>query len=516
MTNDQRIRSVLIVGGGTAGWMAAAYLNRALGKDVQITLLESPTVGRIGVGEATIPTLRDTLRFIGVEERDWMRACGATFKSAIKYKNWRVGPDAGVKDEFYHPFFARPEPLIYPYGTSHFQLQGEGFTSVHYWMKRVASGQREGYDRLASPNPALCDDMRFEATGEDRYAYHMDAALLARFLCDLCKTRGVVHVLDHLADVSLDDRGYIQSVKTATGRELSADFYLDATGFRSLLLGKALGEPFLEDFGHLPNDRAVALSAKNHAETRGIPPYTLAHAMKSGWSWHIPLFHRFGTGYVYNTNFISPDAAEREMREMLGPDCDESEPANHIQIRVGRTRRQWVKNCVGIGLSGMFIEPLESTGIFMSEFQVASLVTFFPDRTFAPALARRYNELMDDVYTQIRDFVVMHYVTTSREDTPYWRFIKHELKLPDTLKDALDAWKSGVPPTDYRHFGVFRSNNWCAVLSGMHVYPETCSPILMHADDSAANARFAQVAQNTKRLLETTKKHYDFIKSLHT
>lgn len=514
--SDQRIRSVLIVGGGTAGWMAAAYLNRALAADVQITVLESPVVGRIGVGEATIPTLRDTLRFIGVEERDWMRACGATFKSSIKYKNWRVGPNAGVEDEFHHPFFPRPEPLIHPYGVSHSQIPGDGFTSVHYWMKRVATGRKGGFDRLVSPNPALCDERRFEATPEDRYAYHMDAALLAEFLRKLATGRGVRHVQDHMTDAKLDDRGFIESVKTSSGAVLEAELFLDCTGFRSLLLGKALGEPFQNENECLPNDRAVALSAQNHAETRGIPPYTLAYAMKSGWSWHIPLFHRFGTGYVYSTNFLTPDQAEREMRELLGPDCDEKEVANHIQIRVGRTRRQWVKNCVGVGLAGMFIEPLESTGIFMSEFQISSLVSCFPDRTFAPALTRRYNALMDDVYEQIRDFVVMHYVTTSREDTPYWRFIRHELKVPDSLATALEAWKSGLPPTDYRHFAIFRTNSWAAILSGMQVYPETCSPILMHADDTAADARFARVAAETKRLLEVTPKHYDFIRSLQT
>jgi len=513
--DDSRVRSVLIVGGGTAGWMAAAYLNRALGRDVTITLLESPTVGRIGVGEATIPTLRDTLRFIGAEERDWMRSVGATFKSAIKYRNWRVGPDAGVVDEFYHPFFPRPEPLIQPYPEPHSQVPGDGFTSVHYWMKRVAEGKREGFDRLASPNPALCDERRFQATPEDRYAYHMDAALLADYLGKLARARGVRHVLDHLADVKLDDRGFIESVKTSSGQVLTADLYLDCTGFRSLLLGKAMGEPFLDDRKHLPNDRAVALSARNHAETRGIPPYTLAHAMRSGWSWHIPLFHRFGTGYVYSTQFISPEEAEKEMRQLLGPDCDESEVANHIQIRVGRTRRQWVKNCVGVGLAGMFIEPLESTGIFMTEFQISTLTTFFPDRTFPDALAKRYNELVEDVYLQIRDFVVMHYVTTQREDTPYWRFIRHDLQIPDTLADALQAWKNGIPPTDYRHFAIFRSNNWAAVLSGMHYHPNRCSPILRHSSDDAAEARFAKLAEERGRLLESTPKHYDFIRSLH-
>lgn len=513
--DDQRIRSVLIVGGGTAGWMAAAYLNRALAKDVTITLLESPSVNRIGVGEATIPTLRDTLQFIGVEEREWMRECGATFKSSILYKNWRVGPNAGVTDEFHHPFFPRPEPLIRPYGASHTQIPGDGFTSVHYWMKRAAEGSRTGFDRMVSPNPALCDERRFEATKDDRYAYHMDAALLAKFLCKLAVSRGVHHVLDHLADATLDDRGFIRSIKTQSGREMSADLYLDCTGFRSLLLGKTLGEPFRSEEKYLPNDRAVALSAKNHAETRGIPPCTRAQAMTHGWSWHIPLFHRFGTGYVYSSKFLSPEQAEREMRELLGPDCDESETANHIQIRVGRTQRQWVKNCVGVGLSGMFIEPLESTGIFMSEFQVSSLVTYFPDRTFSPALSRRYNALMDDVYEQIRDFVVMHYVTTSREDTPYWRFIRHELPIPDTLAEALDAWKNGIPPTDYRHFSIFRANSWAAILSGMHRYPERSLPVLSHADEAAAEARFAAVQAETKRLLAVTPTHYDFIRSLH-
>ncbi len=515
--DDNRIRSILVVGGGTAGWLSAAFLKRAL-PDVSITVIESSDVPRIGVGEATIPSLRSTLDFIGVDEAEWMRACNATFKSGILFKNWRNGP-SDPDDSFYHPFFSRPNPPVRPFGKNHFQNPAEGLTTVHCWMDRVARGGRDRYDRLASVVPRLCDEKRFGPAlraGELdlRYAYHLDAGLLAGFLRDLCKTRGVEHIIDHVRGVECDAQGNIDSVHTEQGRKLSADFFIDCSGFRSLLLGKALEEPFLSSTGYLPCDSAVALQPPNDPNRDGIPPYTVSHANSSGWSWHIPLYHREGTGYVYASQFQSSEGAEQELRTLLGT-RGESVTANHIKMRVGRSQRAWVKNCVGIGLSTMFIEPLESTSIFMTEYQLSNLITLFPDRTFNPAYQARYNEMIAQVYDQIRDFIVMHYCTTQREDTPFWRAVKNELPIPDTLRATLEAYRQGISPTDFRSFHVFLDHNWAAVLSGMGVYPEHAPPIMRQAGPTAADERFAEIARQAQALCERTPSHQAYIRSLH-
>jgi tryptophan halogenase len=515
--DDNRIRSVLIVGGGTAGWLTAAFLKRALA-DVRITVVESSAVPRIGVGEATIPSLRSTMEFIGVDEAEWMRACNATFKSGILFQGWRVGP-SDPNDTFYHPFFPRPNPLLRPFGANHMQMPTEGISTVHCWMSRVAEGKKERYDYLASVIPRLCDEKRFGPAlraGEMdlRYGYHIDAARLAVFLRDLSKARGVAHVVDDVTDARLDAEGNIAGVQTKQHGELTADLFIDCTGFRSLLLGKAMGEPFLSDHGFLPCDSAVALQPPHDPERDEIRPYTIAEAMSAGWTWHIPLYHREGIGYVYSSRFQNADQAEHELRTSLGP-RGRDVPANHIRMRVGRTRRLWVKNCIGIGLSAMFIEPLESTSIFMTEFQLSHLVSLFPDRTFPAAFQDRYNEMMTQVYEQIRDFIVMHYCTTQREDTAFWRAVKHELPIPESLRNKLESYKAGLSPTDYRGFHIFLDHNWAAVLSGMGIYPERGLPIVKHADAALVERHFADIDRLSRDLCARTPRHKEYIRSLH-
>jgi tryptophan halogenase len=256
------------------------------------------------------------------------------------------------------------------------------------------------------------------------------------------------------------------------------------------------------------------MSAHNNPERDGIRPYTTAHALPSGWAWDVPLYHRNGTGYVYASAFCSEDEAERTLRTHLG-ESGEGMSASHLRMRVGRVRRLWAKNCVAIGLAAMFVEPLESTSIFFTEYQLSTLVSLFPDRSFPQALTDRYNETVIQMYEQIRDFIVMHYCTTQREDTPFWRTMRHDLTIPDTLKARLDAVRAGIAPTDYREFHVFRAQNWAAILSGMRFYPERSLPILEHAPSGAAEKRFRELAAHTEALSASTSKHYDYIRSLH-
>ena len=511
--NTHKITSILIVGGGTAGWLSAAYLNRALGSDVHITLVESSSVARIGVGEATVPTMVETLRFLGIEETAFMKRCNATFKAAIRYVNWARGGGEGV-DDFYHPFFDRPEELLQPFGRPHFPFVGEGFTSADLW---ACSRDHARFDRICSAIPALSDERKFGPARDPgsrtvQYAYHLDAGLFADMLADLATARGVERRIDHIVDVQLDERGFIRAIKTGSGAELSADLFIDCSGFRGLLINGALGEPFISDAKYLACDSAVAIAADNHPARDGIPPFTRATALTAGWSWHVPLFHRSGCGYVYSSAHLDRDGAERELRALLGPDAHEG--ANHLRMRIGRNRHSWVKNCVAIGLSSCFLEPLESTGIFLTEYQLAHLVNLFPSKHFAAPRINRYNTIINEMYDHLRDFIVMHYCTTQRSDTPFWRQIR-EMPIPDSLATILAEYEVGVLPQDSLQFRLFRARSYVAILSGMQVFPTYGPPILDHVSGDVCRRLLERVAMRTRELVEQLPPHYDYVRSLH-
>jgi tryptophan halogenase len=512
---EQQITSIVIVGGGTAGWLSAAYLNRALGSTVKITLVESSTVARIGVGEATVPTMVNTLSFIGIDERTFMRRCNATFKAAIKYTNWCTGGAGDQPDTFYHPFFDRPEELVEPFGLPHFPFVGEGFSSADLWAMQPDKAPR--YDRLCSAIPAASDVSRFgperlPGSRSEQYAYHIDAGLFAELLCEIATARGVERRIDHVVGVELDERGFISEVKTKSGVPLRADMFLDCSGFRGLLINQGLGEPFLSDAKYLACDSAVAVDATNDPVNDGIPPYTAATALSAGWSWSVPLFHRFGSGYVYSSQHIDQDAAEQELRVLLD---GRAGAASHLKMRVGRCRRSWVNNCVAIGLSSCFLEPLESTSIFTIEYQLAQLVNLFPSRRFAPARLHRYNVVLNEMYDHLRDFIVMHYCTTHRGDTPFWREIRDERPIPDSLATVLDEYRVGVMPMDRLHFRLFRSRSYAAILAGMQRFPEYGPPILNHAPAEPGAQLLAKLAARTQELLEQLPSHYDYVRGLH-
>jgi tryptophan 6-halogenase len=379
MSGDNRVQSIVIVGGGTAGWLSAAYLNRALGKKVKITVIESKTIGRIGVGEATVSSWRITMQYLGFTDEDWMHRAGATYKTAIKFINWNREPIAGKPDEyFYHPFFDWVEDLPKPFSSPYFRGRGEGVSITHYWLKRFQEGQtKEHFARVAFPTPTLCDlkrspRMKDSTSYEYNTAYHMDAQLVADFLRDVVIERGAEVLYDDVETATQDERGYLRSVKTKGGKEVLGDLFVDCTGFRGLLINQVLKVPFISENSSLLCNAAVAMPRKTDPEKDGINPFTIARTGTSGWKWVIPLFHRDGCGYVYSNNFQSKDSAEKELREYLGPGADDS-PANHIQMRVGRNERLWEKNVVAVGLSGCFIEPLESTTIFLIEYALANL-----------------------------------------------------------------------------------------------------------------------------------------------
>jgi tryptophan halogenase len=506
---DDRIKQIVIVGGGTSGWLSAVFLNRVLsteaGPACQITLIESSDIGTIGVGEATIPTIKNTFKLCGIDEIDWMTKCNASFKLAIKFVNWS---GRAPNDIFWHPFGQLPHP--------------GGFPMAHHWLKRYLLGNPEPFDRSCFSVLPVCDAKRSPKVGDEepylgkvQYAYHLDAGLLAEYLKQLGKSRGVKHVVDNVLDVALDERGYISHLRTEQHGDLHGELFIDCSGFRGLLINKTLQEPFISFSDALLCDSAIAMPIPTDDEKDGINPYTTATALSAGWVWHTPLFGRSGNGYVYSSAYTAKDDAEQELRQHLGPQSA-SIQARHIKMRVGRTRNPWVKNCVSIGLSGGFIEPLESTGIWFIELGLYNLLLNFPDKSFNANIIEKYNSLMQKYYEQIRDFIVLHYCTTNREDTPFWRENKYHPGIPTSLQEKLALWRAMLPGHEkLEDPGYFRDYSYVCILAGMGRLPERVMPILAYKDDPDAHNIFAAVQQEAAFLNTMLPVHHHYLAALH-
>ena len=453
------LKSVLIVGGGSAGWITAAYMDAVLNgpnnKIVDITLIESPDVGRIGVGEATVPSLRDSMRTIGVPEATFMQAADASFKQAIKFVNWLDNDGS----HYYHPFDRRPAGRVDRAGTR--------------WL---GSDRSTPFASTVSIQPWLCDEDSSPKPMEHRdyngplsYAYHVDAEKLADFLCDLAVSRGVSHIKDRVTQVEQKDSGDIAAVNTEQGRRLEADLFIDCTGFASLLIGKTLNVPH-EDYSQwLMCDSAVAMRVPYDKYFSGRrKPYTVATALSCGWVWDIGLANRRGTGYVYSSQFIGDDAAEAELRAFEGAHSEDIQ-ARRLKFRVGRTTRPWTRNCVAIGLSSGFIEPLESTGIFLVELAAATLCEYFPFGDDMSSLAKAYNQIQQDRYEEILDFIVLHYCLTRRTDSEFWREVQKPERIPDRLRERLAMYEHKSPSFSDFHdtLQLFSHHTYEYVMYGM-------------------------------------------------
>lgn len=516
MTEDTRVRSIIVVGGGTAGWLSATYLQRALGESVHVTLVESATIPKIGVGEATVATLRFTMQFLGFSEEAWMPEVGATYKTAVRFEQWNQPPSQG-EEHFYHPFFERNEPLVHPL-PSYFPEHGEGVSLMHYWLKRKLEGDTTPYAHAVFPGPAICDHRkapRFKGAPahEVPSAYHLDAHKFAAFLKKHATQRGVVHVVDDIDEVLQDERGHIQGVRTREHGVLSADLFVDCSGFRSILLGKALKEPFQSAAKYLWCDSAIAVPAAN--APGDLEPYTNARASQAGWMWNIPLVHRAGTGYVYSSRYASKEAAEQELRSYLGSRINANTEVNHLKFTPGRYERTFVNNCVAVGLSSSFIEPLESTTIFLIEYSLAQLLTFFPDRSFSPMLASRYNRAVASMYQEVRDFIILHFIYARRRDTAFWRDLGETCEVPDTLAEQLAFYKHSFPVDErFRNF-VFRERSYACLLSGLGQLPSAVNPLIQHFSDDAARRAFEAIHARTADLVARLPGHREYLEDMY-
>jgi tryptophan 6-halogenase len=511
------VKNVVIVGGGTAGWMTASYLQATFADRVSVTLVESASVGTIGVGEATFSTVRHFFDYLGLAENEWMPECSATYKLAIRFENWR-----SPGHHFYHPF----ERLRVV----------DGFGLPDWWLQQRPS---ERFDQDCFVIASLCeanrsprdlDSVLFEKgfAGDSLgrttlseqytqfpYAYHFDAALLAKYLTKYATQHGARQIVDDVLDVVLDEHGSISHVVTGQHGELHADLFVDCTGFRSLLLAKALDEPFVSYQDMLPNDSAVALRVPTDMASTGIRPCTTATAMDAGWIWTIPLAGRLGMGYVYARDYCTPERAEQTLREFAGPAAADLE-ANHIRMRIGRSRQAWVRNCVAIGLASGFVEPLESTGIFFIQYGIEQLVKHFPTAGWEPGLRDSYNRALASCMDGVREFLVLHYHAAARADNDYWRDARTRA-IPDSLAEHLEQWRTRLPdqssvPKAYHGFEPY---SYICMLLGLGGVPMRAAPALGLMDGKPAAKEFQLLRDQAKELVRTLPSQYEYLQRMH-
>jgi hypothetical protein len=431
---------------------------------VRITLIESPGVPIIGVGEATIPPVRHTLQMLEIDENEFVSRTQATFKLGVRFDDWGVDV-AGRRTSFFHPFTGG--------------VQVGGRNPAMSWLAYGVPGDLGIDPQLgnvighgvaaaeACRAPRRHDDVPFG--GGLGYAYHLDAGLFSGFLQEVATARGVTHVRDKVIGVERDDRGHIAALQLAEGGRHPVEFVVDCSGFRGLLINEALEEPFLSFSDYLFNDSAIAIQVA-HGDEPDLYPATISAAMDSGWSWRIPLQSRVGTGHVFSSAFISRDeAADALIARNAGQELV-TQP-REVPMRVGRCRNAWVGNCVAIGLAGGFLEPLESTSIQFVDYACRRLLQFLPSTDFEPEPIAKFNAEVAAAYDEVRDFLGLHFTLGNRDDTPYWRAMRHEAKRSDALEHCLALWRRALPDIyDPRPSTIFTFWSVTCVLFGKGFY----------------------------------------------
>lgn len=446
--NSQKITKVVIAGGGTAGWMAAAALSKLLGKSFDITLVESDEIATVGVGEAAIPTLSSFHRLLGINEQAFMKATHATFKLGINFENWKNGDD-----EYMHGFGRVGKDCW----AGEFQ---------HFWLHGKRNNIEFGFDNYSPEIQAAKAEKFAISKGGLNYSYHLDATLYAKFLRTFAEAHGVKRIEGKITEVAKDSKtGNIKSLQLVNGNIIEGQLFIDCTGFVGLLIEKALHTGY-EDWSHwLPCDSAVAVQTKSVSAPL---PYTRSIARESGWQWRIPLQHRVGNGLVFCSKYLADDDAKTLLMDNI-----EGEPINQprvIKFKTGRRRKGWNKNCVALGLSSGFLEPLESTSIHLIMSGVLRLIRLFPFEGITPATVKEYNQQLSAELEHIRDFIILHYHATQRADTPFWQYCKN-MEIPESLKQRLDLFKeTGRVFTSEGE--LFRVDSWAQVMLGQGVYPE--------------------------------------------
>jgi len=499
---DSPIARLLIVGGGTAGWMTAAALARVLQPAIRagqtrIELVESADIGTVGVGEATVPTIRPFNAILGLDEIAFMRATNATFKLGIEFAGWRADTRA-----FFHGF-------------GDYATNSGPYSTLNHWLYLTAHGDEVGDFDTCSPSAMMARHNRFAAPVNDprsplghvNYAFHFDAALYAALLRQRAEGDGVIRHEGRITTVTRHaESGDIDAVHLSDGRIIGADMFIDCSGFVALLSDGVLKVPFL-DYGHwLPVDRAWAVPSASPAGP--LTPYTRATAREAGWQWRIPLQKRMGNGYVFSSAHLSED--EARMRLLGALDGKALAEPRRLKFRTGRRQSFWEHNCVSIGLSSGFIEPLESTSIQLIQNGITRLIDLMPGATATPALRREYNRLQAQEFDQVRDFIIAHYALSGRGDTPFWRDVT-SMSLPDELTQKLETFRdTGVLPlSDQESFAL---PSWQAVLIGLGHRPRRAGPLLAVQDPATIRRALGQWQQSIAQTVNALPDHAAFLK----
>jgi len=470
------MKTVVIVGGGTAGWMTAAGLAGTLGGRFRIRLVESSEIGTVGVGEATIPHIRAFNAKLGLDEADFMRSTQATFKLGIEFRDWsRPG------GSYVHPFGAfGPEMGEVGFHQHWLRLRALGYEiPIEAFSMPIVAAR---LSRFAHPSPDPGSLLSTYA-----YAYHFDAGLYAAYLRKYAEARGVERTDGKIADVRFrPENGFIRSVLLEDRREIEGDLFIDCSGFRGLLIEQHLKAGY-ESWSHwLPCDRAVAAPC---AAAEPAAPLTRSTALDAGWAWRIPLQHRVGNGYVYCSDFISDEAAETALLARLESPA-QAEP-RRLRFQAGRRRKQWSRNCVAIGLSSGFLEPLESTSIYLIQAAIGHLLAVFPDGSWDPADEAEFNRLMELELERIRDFLILHYHATQRSGA-FWE-ARRNMAVPDSLAEKLELFRERGAVVRYKD-GVFLEPSWIAVYLGQGVIPDGANPLTNAAAAERAHAELNSLA----------------------
>lgn len=491
------LNSICIVGGGTAGWMAAALLSNMLkGTHTKITLVESPDIATIGVGEATVPSFMAFLSSANINPKEFIEATAGTFKLGIRFDDWYK------KD---HNFF-------HPFGKIGRSIDGHDFYQV--WLKTLAQGDES---RLMDHAPAaiMAEQGRFmleqplQSTplAHYNYALHLDAVMAARYLRKIATDNSVARVEATVAQVTTDARQFIESIRLASGEAVAADFFIDCTGFKGLLIEETLKVGYDNWSNYLPCNRAVAVQTENVHEPA---PFTIATARAAGWTWKIPLQHRTGNGYVFASDFCSDDEAIQTLLNTV-----EGKLVNEpriIPFVTGKRKKIWHNNCLALGLASGFLEPLESTAIHLIYRTLVHFIRHFPDRDFSPLLEQQCNAQIDQDYLEIRDFIILHYCTSTRDDTDFWRWCQ-SMPVPASLQEKIRQFRERGH-LHHHSENLFGVDSWCSILEGMNIRPKKYHPLVDALDGKKLARSLMQGKQAIYDSVMRLPKHGDFIQQI--
>lgn len=491
------LKSICIVGGGTAGWMAATLLSTALrGSNINITVIESPDIETIGVGESTVPSMVDFINACQINLKEFIQATSATFKLGIQFDDWFA-----LGDSYFHPFGKVGKNI-------------NGFDFYQAWLKSITDDSKSRWLDY-SPNAMMAENERFMLPPQQHqnwvlanyaHAFHLDAVKVARYLRELCLTRGVTRLEATVDKVTLDEQAFIQTLTFTNSKQISSDFFIDCTGFKGLLIEETMKVGY-EDWSHyLPCNRAVAVQTE---QVNNPVPYTIATARDAGWSWKIPLQHRTGNGYVFSSQFCSDDKAiETLLKNVDGKVLNEPRV---IPFLTGKRKKIWHNNCLSLGLASGFLEPLESTAIHLVYKTLVHFIKHFPDADFDIDNQQIFNQKIDADYEEIRDFIILHYCTSSREDTDFWRWCQ-TMPVPESLSEKIRLFKKRGDLTSSNE-QFFSNDSWYSILEGMNIRPEKYHPLI---DAFHQQGLAKTLNDNVNSIRDTVRQmpnHHDYIQT---